>query len=102
MAHVRQSIRDNVVTAVTGLSTTGSVNYTIQDVIDDGAGITTLMFEADYLLSLSKTYTLMAQKVIRVPRFPNGMRAPITLATGSLGRNLQNIKIKLVLVYPIN
>ena len=47
MAHVRQSIRDSVVTAVTGLSTTGSVNYTIQDVIDDGAGITTLMLEAD-------------------------------------------------------
>ena len=47
MAHVRQSIRDNVVTAVTGLSTTGSVNYTILDVIDDGTGTTTLMLEAD-------------------------------------------------------
>jgi len=47
MAHVRQSIRDNVVTAVTGLSTTGSVNYTIRDVIDDGTGMTTLMLEAD-------------------------------------------------------
>ena len=45
MAHVRQSIRDNVVTAVTGLSTTGSVNYTVRDVIDDG--MTTLMLEAD-------------------------------------------------------
>ena len=47
MAHVRQSIRDNVVTAVTGLLTTGSVNYTIRDVVDDGTGMTTLMLEAD-------------------------------------------------------
>ena len=47
MAHVRQSIRDNVVTAVTGLSTTGSVNYTIRDVIDDGTSMTTLTLEAD-------------------------------------------------------
>ena len=46
MAHVRQSIRDNVVTTVTGLSTTGSVNYTERDVIDDGMGMTTLMLEA--------------------------------------------------------
>ena len=47
MAHVRQSLRDNAVTAVTGLSTTGSVNYTIRDVIDDGTGMITLMLEAD-------------------------------------------------------
>ena len=47
MAHVKQSIRDNVVTAVTGLTTTGSVNYTIRDVIDDGTGMITLMLEAD-------------------------------------------------------
>jgi len=47
MAHSRQFIRDNVVTAVTGLSTTGSMNYTIRDVIDDGTGMTTLMLEAD-------------------------------------------------------
>ena len=26
---------------------TGSVNYTIRDVIDDGTGMTTLMLEAD-------------------------------------------------------
>ena len=47
MAHIGQSIPDNVVTAVTGLSSTGSVNYTIRDVIDDGTGMTTLMFESD-------------------------------------------------------
>ena len=47
MTHVRQSIRDNVVTAVTGLSTTGSVNYTIRNVIDYGTGMTTLMLETD-------------------------------------------------------
>ena len=47
MAHIRQSIKDNAGTAVTGLSTTGSVNYTIRDVIDDRTGMTTLMLEAD-------------------------------------------------------
>ena len=47
MTHVRQSIRDNVMTTVTGLSTTGSTNYTIRDVIDDGTGMTTLMLETD-------------------------------------------------------
>ena len=31
MAHVRQSIRDNVVTAVTGLSTTGSKGSPLKD-----------------------------------------------------------------------
>jgi hypothetical protein len=47
MAHVRQSIRDNVVNAVTGLATRGSVKYTIRDVIGDGTGMTTLMLEVD-------------------------------------------------------
>ena len=53
MAHVRQSILSSSADVSSIRSeegdalVTGSVNYTIRDVIDDGTGMTTLMLEAD-------------------------------------------------------
>ena len=57
MAHLRKQIRDDVVTTLTGLSTTGSkvyasrvypidsIAYTVRVIQPEGTGVTTLVLE---------------------------------------------------------